>query len=384
MAVQTTVATIVAYKQESPAGTIASNAGAQTLRRIKSDVALSIDQITSSEIRPDYQRGEARNGMRKVGGPISGELSPKTYADFIAASLRRDFSAVTTVTGASVTASATAPQFVRAAGSWLTDGIRIGMLVKPSAGANAGKLFTVIAVTATGLTVAEAVAPHAATTLDIAVPGKVTYVPQTGHQAKSFTIEHWHSAVAVSHRFVGCRVNNIKVDCKPNANANINIDLLGMDRQAGTAQYFSSPAAATTTGAVASPSGVLCVNGVAQAIITGFSVEIDGGMTTGAVVGSNITPDVFVGPVTVKGQISAYFTGGALDDIMTGEVPVSLVLKLDDGQGNAIAMTVPRAKLTGGSLSGDNEIIQQFDFSAAPVPIAGAEQTSFFIHDTAA
>ena len=130
--------------------------------------------------------------------------------------------------------------------------------------------------------------------------------------------------------------------------------------------------------------GLLVLNGVAYAIVTGYKLDVDGGMTTGAVVGSDITPDVFVGPVTVKGTISAYFTGPVLDDMFTSETAATLILRLDDGSGGAITLTVPRAKLGDGSLSGDKEVIQQFSFTASPVPVDGAEQTSLQVQDTSA
>lgn len=384
MAVQTQVATRVAYKKETVYGTLpaAAAAGAQTLRRLTNTLNLQIAQIESQELRPDYQRGAARNGQKTVSGEINGELSPKTYADFIGSALRRNFAAVATISGASITAAAVAPNFVRAAGSFLADGIKIGMLVMPSAGANAGKLFTVTAVTDTGLTVAEAVTAHGATAMDVSVPGKVTFVPQTGHTKDSYAIEHWHADVSVSHRFTGVRVSSLKISAPPSEIAKITVGMMGQDRQSGVAAYFTAPTAATTTQGVTGSKGALLLNGVPQAVITGYDLDIDGGMSAGAVVGSDVTPDVFVGPVTVKGTISAYFTGPALDDLFTGESPVTLVLRLDDGVGGALAFTIPYAKLGGGSLSGDKELIQQFSFTAAPVPVAGAEQTSIQVHDT--
>lgn len=384
MAVQTKVGTRVAYKKESTFGTLPGATGAQTLRRLDSTLGLEIAQIESNEVRTDQQRGEARSGKKTVQGNLTGELSPKTYADFIASALRRNFAAVATISAASVTATVAAPNFVRAAGSFLTDGIKIGMLVKPSAGANASKLFTVTAVTATGLTVAETVTAHGATTMDLSVPGKVTYVPQTGHTNDSYTIEHWHDDVDVSHRFTGCRVNSVKIDAPPNEAAKIDIGFMGQDRQSAGTAYFTSPTAATTTGTATGAKGSLVLDGAVQAIVTGYSLEIDGGMEVGGVVGSQLTPDVFVGSVTVKGSLSVYFTGSALDDKFTGETPVTLVLRLDDGIADSLTLTVPRAKLAGGSLSGDKEVIQQFTFNAAPVAVTGAELTSVQVQDTAA
>ncbi|MBP8812318.1 MAG: hypothetical protein KBE25_00665 [Laribacter sp.] len=382
MPVQTNVATRVAYKKEADFGILPGATGGKITRRLTSGLNLRINQIESQEIRSDYQRGESRNGHKTVEGPLSGELSPGTYADFIGSALRRDFSGVTTVTGASITA--TTNKLTRETGSWLTDGIKVGMLIKPSSGANAEKMLTVIVATDLELTVAETISAHDAIVMDVDVPGKITFVPLEGHTRDSYTIEHWHANVGVSHQFTGCRINTISIDTPPDSIAKIDIGMMGQDRKKGSSAYFTNPAPATTTPGVTGGKGLLVLNGVAYAIVTGYKLDVDGGMTTGAVVGSDITPDVFVGPVTVKGTISAYFTGPVLDDMFTSETAATLILRLDDGSGGAITLTVPRAKLGDGSLSGDKEVIQQFSFTASPVPVDGAEQTSLQVQDTSA
>ena len=70
-----------------------------------------------------------------LAGTLNGELSPGTYADFMAAALRRDFAAVSALTGLSITIAGSGPTYTvtRASGSWLTDGFKRGRVVRLTA-----------------------------------------------------------------------------------------------------------------------------------------------------------------------------------------------------------------------------------------------------------
>jgi hypothetical protein len=107
------------------------------LRRVSSDIDLSKDTYQSNEIRTDMQVADFRHGMWKIGGGVQGELSPGSYKDLIQSGLRRDFAAVTAITGASITIAGRGSDVHRHPGRWLVpdDGIKAGMVVRLSAGA---------------------------------------------------------------------------------------------------------------------------------------------------------------------------------------------------------------------------------------------------------
>lgn len=189
----------VAYKVETTYGVMPATNAAQAMRRVTSSIELTKDTYQSNEIRPDFQVADFRHGLRKVGGSISGELSAKTYGDVIAAALKRDFAAGASVTGASITVGGLAGAWTltRAAGSWLTDGVKLGDVGRLSAGAfnaaNSAKNFLVTGVTATVLTGVvlngSALVPEGPVTgATFAVVGKKTFTPQAGHTDKSFSI----------------------------------------------------------------------------------------------------------------------------------------------------------------------------------------------------
>jgi hypothetical protein len=396
MAIQTGVALQVAYKREAAFGVLPTNdAQARQLRRLSTGLALSKSAFRSEEVRPDYQTGDMRHGLRAVGGDLNGELSLGTYAEFIGAAVRRDFATVPSLAAlTNVTANAAGPHFVRAAGSWITDGLRVGMVIRMAgwtapATANNARNFTIVALTATGITVAESVTAKAAgDSVVVSIPGRVTFVPSAGHINPSFAIEHWAPDAAQSHRFLGCKVNSLQIQLPPGDKASIAIGLMGRDRAKAGTQYFTAASQVTSTPMLAGLQGALFVNGVAQALVTNATLQLNGNMATVGVVGDNRTPDVFVGRVDVTGQISVLFNDGVFDGYFDDETEVSLVLRLnaDTAQaGDFMTITLPRIKLAGGQYQdSQQQMTQQFDFTAlrAASTAGGFQDTTVMFQDS--
>jgi hypothetical protein len=364
----TGIAKQLIYKAEATYGVVPVAASAQLLRRVQSTLDLSKDTYQSSEIRADYQISDFRHGVRRVGGAIDGELSPKTYADFIAAALRKDFAAVTPISGLTITVAVSAPgyTFTRSAGSWLTDGVKVGDVVRLTAGgfvaSNLNKNVLVTLLSATVLTgivlnASAMVAEGPIATATLTVIGKKSYVPTTGHTDKSFCIEHFHSDIVQSEVFTGCKIGSVDISLPPTGMSKINFALVGKDIVTAAAQYFTAPTASTSTGVVASVNGILMVNGAAVALCTGMSIKIDEGLSGDAVVGSNTIPQQFVGSVKVSGQLTAYFQDAELRDMFINETEASLAVALttsNAANADFITFVLPRIKV-GGAGKSDSE-----------------------------
>lgn len=403
MAIATGVAKQVIYKVESTWGSAPGTGSGQVLRRVQSGLSLQKDTYQSNEVRADYQMSDFRHGVRRVSGSISGELSPGTYKDFMAAALRKDFAAVTAITGASITIAGSGPTYTvtRAAGSFLTDGIKVGQVVRLTAGSftagNLNKNLFVLSLTATVLTVMvlngstlTAEGPIASST--VTVPGKVTYVPLTGHTDKSFAVEHWHSDVSQSELFLGCKVNNLSLGLPPTGLATIGMDMMGKDVTTATSGYYVSPTAAATTGINAAVNGVLTAQGAAVALVTGLDIRIAGNMQATPVVGSNTYPDIFEGRVMVTGNMSVYFQDATFRDYFINETEVALSVALASNNlaaSDFITLSCPRIKLGGADKNdGDTGLIQTMPFQALLATSGGAgvsnEQTTIYVHDSQA
>lgn len=391
MAIQTQVLTKVIRKKEGPTayGVLPGPTGAREFRKVSDGIALKKNKIQSAAVQTNAQRPMARHGGRTVDGSIGVELALGLIDLELAAVVRRDWTAVTPLAGLTVTASAASPNFARAAGSFITDGLAMGMLVKFSgftagAAANNGKLYTIIRLTATELDVAEVVAPASSSAaIGVTVPGKITYIPETGHTNDSFTVEKWYSAVAESYRMKGLRVGSIGIGLAADDKVSADIAYMGQDREKATAAYFTNPAAPGGGDMLVTPSGLAVINGKATKVCTNFSLDINGNASVGKVVGSNVTPDVFMDMIDVTGQISVYYENGEMDDYFDQETAISLINRLDDGIGGAFVAAMPYVKIFGGGESGDKEIIRQYDFVAGPNTAGtGAGKSTILLQDT--
>lgn len=393
---QTGVGLLLAYKKETTYGTLPTNdSSAKYLRRLKFGISMKKDSIKSAEIRTDYQRPSSRHAMRKVDGNIECELSLGSYADFIGSTLRRDFAAVSSL-GAltNVTAAATAPHFVRASGSWISDGLRVGMTVRmtgwtTTATANNSKNFTIVALTATNMTVMEVVAAKASgDSVVVSIPGKVTYIPTTGHTNDSYAFEEWAPSAVQSLRFLGVKIGGFDIKLPPNDKATLTLMAMGQDRTDSTTQYFTSASAASTTQMQTGLSGRVIVNGVQYGVVTDFSLSVNGNLSTRGVVGSNITPDVFRRAIDVSGSISVLWDDSAFDDLFDSETKAPMIVQLFDSSGSAsdfMNICLPNTLFSGGDMPDDEgEIVQTLNFEASIGALTGYETTSVWIQDSLA
>lgn len=388
---------VVAYKKETTFGELPLATGAQYIRRVTSNFNLTKETYQSEEIRQDYQIQDFRHGVRSVEGSISGELSAGAYSDFLASAVARDWTAATPSTMDSVTIAAVGSTYTitRTTGSFLTDGIRVGSVIRLTgfATANNGTNLLVVALTATVATVVvlsggtltpETVASGGAYT----ATGKMTYAPSTGHTDDSYTIEEWYSDIAESEVTVGNKVNTVGIALPATGLTTIDFSFMGQDlKQTGTSQYFTTPTAQGTNGIFAAVNGALIVDGVAVALITSVNLNINRNMTSEAVVGSNIRPEIYEGRIVVDGDFSTLFQDRTFSDYFNNETEVSLVVALTESNlpdAGFMTFTLPRLKLsTDTKDDGEKGIVAQNSFQALKGSGAnGFEATTIMICDS--
>ncbi len=392
MTIATGVNKRVSAAKEVTFGVKAVTAG-KSLRRVSSDLALSKDTYESKEIREDYQVADMRHGVRKVEGSIKGELSPAAYADFMAASVRKDFVAGVTATDNDIAATATG--FERLTGSFLTEGFKVGDVVRASGFATAANNacnFIVTGVTALALTgrflIERAITPEAAgANVTIAVVGKKTFAPLTGHTDNSFTIEHFHSDINESEIFKGVKVSGLDISLPPTGMAEITAKLMGQDMEPQTGAHFAAPAPASTSGVLAAVNGLVFAMGKRQTVLTGLSLAVSGNISGDPVVGSNVIPELFNGRIKVSGSMSAYFDTVELRDAFLAESEVALFAvftSTNAADSDFVAFAMPRIKLGGSSKDdGEKGLIQTVPFTALLGSGAnGFEATTISIQDS--
>jgi hypothetical protein len=393
----------VTYKVETAYGVAPAANAAQAMRRVTSSLDMTKDTYQSGEIRPDFQVSDFRHGLRKVGGSINGELSAKTYADFIAAALKKDFVAGVQITNASITVGGVDKAWTigRAAGSWLTDGVKIGDVVRLTAGGfNAANLNKNIQVTAvsgpalTGRTLNASMlvpeGPIANATLSVI--GKKAIIPQSGHTDRSFSIEHWHPDVPSSEVYTGCKVSKITFTLPASGMATVAVEFVGKDATPGVAQYFANPNPVTVTGTMAAVNGVVQIGTAVGGTITSASIEISAAQSSEPGIGANTTDQVATGRVIVTGQVTAKFDSTALRDAFYNETEISAYLAFTaDNTANSdfIAFSLSRLKVNGASKDdGEKVLIQTVPYQALLDNAGGAgkatELTTLSVQDSAA
>jgi len=374
-AIATGVFKTVAYKKQTGVGVIATGGGAtgQYIRRVKSTVDLKKATYKSAEILVSQQRRDFRHGVRSVSGTISGEVSVGGYQNFMESICRQVVQAVTT-TGAltNVTAAATTGAqgtMTRAAGSFLTDGFKLGDVVNQTGWTTTGsgdnnRYAIIVALTATVMTLqyldgnamASKASGDSVTTVTV---GKKTWIPTSGQTRDYYTIEHWFGDISQSEVFQDCVISKMSVKMPPTGMATIDFDVMGLNIVTNTVQYFSSPAAQPTGGIEAAVNGLILVQGAVAGIITGFNFDITGNYSApGGVVGQNTDPDIFPGSIDATGQMTVLFQNATFRDYFVNETEVSAVILMTSGgtaaQPGFTSFVLPRVKF-GGADKDDQE-----------------------------
>ena len=398
MATASGINKVVSYKKETSFGTLPSpTTGGQTLRRVSSTFNLTKETYQSEEIRTDYQLVDFRHGVRAVEGSISGELSAGTYADFLASALARNWTAATPSALGSTTIASVGGTYTitRTTGSWLTDAVRVGNVIRLTgfATANNNVNLLVIALTATVVTVV-ALNGIKLTNETVAsggtykVQGKTTYAPTTGHTDDSYTFEEWYADIGQSEVTVGNKVNTVGIALPATGLTTVDLSFMGQDlKQRGVSQFFTSPSAQNSNGIFAAVNGALIVNGAPVALVTGANFNINRNMTSEAVVGSNIKPEIYEGRIIVDGDFTTLYQDGTFAGYFDEETEISLVVALTANSlpnSEFMSFTIPRLKLsTDTKDDGEKGIVSSNSFQALKGNGAnGFEATTLMIQDS--
>ena len=398
MATASGINKVVSYKKETSFGTLPSpTTGGQTLRRVSSTFNLTKETYQSEEIRQDYQIQDFRHGVRSVEGSISGELSAGTYADFLASALARNWTAATPSALGSTTIASVGGTYTitRTTGSWLTDAVRVGNVIRLTgfATANNNANLLVIALTATVATVV-ALNGVKLTNETVAsggtykVQGKTTYAPTTGHTDDSYTFEEWYADIGQSEVTVGNKVNTVGIALPATGLTTVDLSFMGQDlKQRGVSQFFTSPSAQNSNGIFAAVNGALIVNGAPVALVTGANFNINRNMTSEAVVGSNIKPEIYEGRIIVDGDFTTLYQDGTFAGYFDNETEISLVVALTANSlpnSEFMSFTIPRLKLsTDTKDDGEKGIVSSNSFQALKGNGAnGFEATTLMIQDS--
>ncbi len=392
------------YKKQTGLGAPAAGTGGQVVRRTTSVFQAPPDTFESNEIVSHQQSTGVGLGVVKPAGKIDGLLSPGTYGALLGSLLRKDMTAGVSATGATISVAASGQNWTltRSAGSYLTDGFKVGDVIRLTAGAfnalNTQKNLLIITLTTTIATVrvVNGSAMFAETNIasaTVAVTGKKSLVPLSGHTNDYYTFEEWYPDLGRSEAYSDQQVGQAALNLPATGNATISLDTVGRIRTLGAAQVLITPTAETVTDILTAVNGVVLVNGVPVTNVTGAQVTINGNAAhSDAVVGSNVVDDIQRGRLAVSGSFTAKFDSVTLQTIFEGRSTTSLVLAVtEDATANAdfVVVNLPMIKLTGDTPDdGEKAVIRTYPFTAQINSAGGAalasDQTIIAIQDSAA
>lgn len=396
---------ITVYKAQSGLGVPAAGSGGQVLRRRTSVADAKRASYVNDEIVQHQQSTGINLGTASSDWAFDGLLSPGTYSALFAALLRKIFVATAPIAAVSLTIAGSGPYTVtRSAGSFLTDGVKIGDIIRITAGTYANGVnrdnnMLVTALTATVATVVTLnntllIAEGPIATSTVTVMGKKSLAPLTGHTDTLFTLEEWYADLAQSELFPDMRIGQADIGLPASGNATVKLAGMGLGVRTGSgAQVLTTPTAATTFPVLTAVRGLLRVGGNAMLTVTGVSLTIKSAMTPeGPIVGSNYAPDMSRGRMEVSGQFTALFDGGTLRDAFNAETLLSLVAVMAADTTNAsdfVGFNLSALKLTGAAPDdGEKAIIRTYPFTAQLNAAGGAalanDQTIVTIQDSQA
>ena len=378
--------------------------GGQLLRRTASTLNLRKDTYRSAEIRADRQVGDMRHGTRRVEGSISGEWSPATYAELIAAAHRHspgpalshddtDFT--------SLAADAATGTLILAGGDPVAEGYRVGDVIRLGGLAtmdNAGRNFLITGFGGTAnrtINVTPAPATMAAdSSFSITRPGTVSFVPASGHVSRKFLVEVFSEDIDLSRLFTECRITGYRLSLPASGMATIEVMAMGRDMQTlsgAAAPFLASPAGITSTGILAAVNGALYVSGAQLGVVTALDVEFTMAAEAPAVVGQDFVPEIMLGTARVSGRVSALLQDASLIDAFADEAEGSILMLLEAGTAqpaDAVGLHLPRIKFGQADvqLSGEGPQLISLTFEALRYlgSAPGIESTTIRLHDMAA
>lgn len=396
---------LTVYKEQSALGVPASGSGGQVLRRKTSIAKTARATYVNDEIVQHQQSTGVNLGTASSDWAFDGLLSPGTYAGLLQTLMRKVFTATAAITGVSLTIAGAGPYTVtRGAGSFLTDGVKIGDVVRITAGTYANGVnrdnnLIVTAVTATVLTVitlngTTLIAEGPIATSTVTVVGKKSIVPLTGHTDKLVTVEEWYADLSRSELFPDIRVGQADIGLPASGNATIKLTSMGLGvKTASGAQVLTTPTAATTSPVLTAVRGILRINSATIATVTGVQLTIKTALLPqGPIVGSNFSPDMSRGRIEVTGQFTALFDSNTIAALFDNETLTNLVVVMATDTTNAadfMSFSMSALKLTDAAPDdGEKAILRTYPFTAQINADGGAalanDQTIISIQDSLA
>lgn len=369
------------FRKQTGLGVVGA-ATAQKMRRESSTFNLAKSTFENKEIAAHQQSSGITHGLRSTTGTLSGVLSPNTYSTLFGSLLRKTFTATAAQTGKSITIGAATlgvyPLTVTS-GTLLSGGFKVGDVIRLTVGSlNAANISKNLLITAIASETACSVRPVNGVALvaegptvgcTVTVVGKKSIAPLTGHTQEYWAVEEWYNDISVSDYFTDTVIGSADIGLPSEGNATVSFGFAGLEKTQSGTQVLTGATAETTTPVLTAVNGIVTVNGLAIGNVTGASIKIDcGAANMGAVVGSDNSPDIQRGRITVSGQLTAFFQDVAFSTLFDAATNFGIILVVAESQDAAakfVSFSMSSVKFSGDSKDdGEKGLVATLPFTA--------------------
>lgn len=202
-------------------------------------------------------------------------------------------------------------------------------------------------------------------------------VLKTGAVRRKFAVLKENEDIGRMQIYRGCEVGALTIDCPLQGKIGITFSLIGTKEESyvfdAVNESLGDP---TETVMMTTFEGSLLEGGTGLNHATALSITLDNGMEAIYRLFSRDAYDIKLGRINVSGALSAYIEDDRLKAKYRGETKTPLVVTLTDGD-NSYQIAMTRAKLTSATEegTGDDPIIQSYDYRAFNDTAAGTEIT---------
>ena len=336
---------------------------------------------TSNEIRADRQITDLIDTDSDASGDINFELSYAALDDFLpGALLADDWEAQVTISEIDLEAVAADNSYNSVTVDFTTEGLFVGMWVKPAGFSNADNndYCQVVSIATSKLIVSGSTLINESGVTGTIVNGGMLRNGVTQH---SYSIEKEFADIGQFASFAGMEVDTFSLDIASNAIVTGTMGFMG--RTAGNGQATigtGAPLEAPTNDVYNATSNMASIReaGVALSSATFFATAISTSVANGLrgqkAVSVEGSVGIGKGRCEVTGSLSAYFVNEVLLEKFLNNTATSLDYRLTDEAGNTYIVTMPEVKYSSATtdLSGiDADVLIPLDYQALRDPVLG-------------
>lgn len=339
------------YVPETTPGVTPTSPSWSPLRNTGGIPAVTRDALVSNELDGSRETSSIRTGNKQVTGEYAIELSAQSQDELLAGAMTSSWVTGVTGSGLSVAVDATAKTFTRAAGSFLTDGVEVGDLIRFSdlPGGN-GKPFIVTTVTA--LVVTSAAIPDG--TLTTAAAATTDYLTgdklETGNLCKTYSILTWFKGrCGGADSYVitrGVEFSGFSIEQAVNAMVTGSFPFIGLSQEILSAPPAGSTFTVNFDAQPFASVDVSAFNGTAPLkLIDTFTITNDNGASAQFELGNDSVAFVERGRAANTFSLAGKLYDMTLLNLFLNETQIELTSILA-GPDGAMSFTLKRAELT--------------------------------------